>query len=67
MKIKVSLPIILDVTDDRGKEILNGDKTSLLSTVYTPDRTFENNGRDGHGNWWIQGECTIENGTIIKV
>ena len=66
MKIKVSLPIILEVPDDRGKENLKGDKTSLLSTIYTPDRTFEIEDR-GHGNWWVQGECILNDETLIKV
>lgn len=67
MKIKVSLSITLEVPDSRGEEILNGNKTSLLSTIYTPDRTFENKGREAHGNWWIEGKCILENGTTINV
>ncbi|WP_024347392.1 hypothetical protein [Lacrimispora indolis] len=61
MKIKVSLPVILEIPDDRGEEILNGDTTSLLTTIYSPE------GYGDNGHWWIQGECVVENGIKIRV
>ena len=62
--VKVSLPVVLEVSEENANEILNGDITSLLKTIYTPDRHSENR---GNGKWWVEGNCLVENGKIIKV
>lgn len=62
--IKVNLPVILEVPDKRAEDILNGNITAFLSSIYIPDRHNENR---GNGKWWVQGECIIENGKTINI
>ena len=60
-KVKVNLSVVLEVSDDRAEEILKGNITSLLGTIYTPDENTE------RGKWWVEGESVVENGTKINV
>lgn len=60
MKISVNLSIIVDAPEAHANEILDGDMTALLSTIYAPS--------DSNGKWWVQGESTVkDNGMKIVI
>jgi len=50
MKIWMRLGITLDVPEDKAKRILEGDKTALLTTVYTSGK---------EALWYADGESYI--------
>jgi hypothetical protein len=61
MQVKANLSVILEVPEERVEEILKGNISAFLGTIYTPDENTE------RGKWWVEGECIVENGKKIIV